>query len=125
MEIVIDHTMLKFFMEAMVSELQEQKSKFGDNILKCLIKDGTQFLRQGRNDIERWTLAVTEGEMSMANFVWLLRDKKHLAEMNALRKQGLTEERINELREEIIKIILNTMYQFSSGGLTINKKNKS
>lgn len=85
----------------LLSFAEENLSEYKDEILK----DGTNFLDKTKSDVERWTEGLATGSLSPADFEFLLKGKKDLAEMEALKQAGLSQVRLDKLTNEIIDII--------------------
>lgn len=70
-----------------------------------LVKDGTTFFENTKSDIERWTEGLASGALSPADFEFLLKGKKNLAEMVALKQLGLSKVRLDKITNGIIDVI--------------------
>lgn len=71
-----------------------------------LLRDGNAFVTKAQEDIKRWTEALTTGALNKKDFEFLLRGKKELAEMEALKQIGLSKIRINKITDGIIGIVV-------------------
>jgi len=80
---------------------KENLEKYKDELLK----DGTQFVKKTKSDLERWTEGLASGTLSPADFEFLLKGKKDLAEMEALKQLGLSKIRITKVSNSIIDVI--------------------
>ena len=83
--------------------LEEQKDE--------LLKDGNAFIRKAKKDLERWTEGLTIGTLSKADFEFLLRGKKDLAEMEALKQLGLSKIRINKITDGVIGVVVGSAFK--------------
>lgn len=70
-----------------------------------LLKDGTNFIEKTKSDLERWTEGLESGALSPADFEFLLKGKKDLAEMESLKQLGLSQIRLDKISNGIIDII--------------------
>jgi len=70
-----------------------------------IIKDGTEFVERTKTDLERWTQGLGTGALNQEDFEFLLKAKKDLAEMEALKQIGLTQIRIDKITNGIIDVI--------------------
>lgn len=70
-----------------------------------LLKDGTQFVEKTKSDLERWTDGLASGALSPKDFEFLLRGKKDLAEMEALKQLGLSKIRITKIFNSLTNVI--------------------
>lgn len=80
---------------------KENLEEYKDEILK----DGTKFVEKTKSDLERWTQGLASGALSPADFEFLLKGKKDLAEMEALKQLGLSKIRITKTTNSIIDVI--------------------
>ena len=71
-----------------------------------LLKDGNAFVTKTKEDLERWTVALGTGALSRADFEFLLKGKKDLAEMESLKQLGLSKIRINKITDGVINIVI-------------------
>ena len=71
-----------------------------------LIKDGSQFVEKAKTDLERWTEGLASGALNKEDFEFLLKAKKDLAEMEALKLSGLAQIKIDKLTNGIIDVIV-------------------
>lgn len=80
---------------------KENLEEYKDEILK----DGTKFVEKTKSDLERWSQGFASGALSPADFEFLLKGKKDLAEMEALKQLGLSKIRITKITNSIIDVI--------------------
>ena len=73
-----------------------------------LLKDGNDFAKKLKNDLERWGQGLISGALSQKDFEFLVKGKKDLAEMEALKQAGLGKIKINKLRDGVIGIVVNS-----------------
>jgi len=71
-----------------------------------LLKDGTLFIEKAKSDLERWTEGLASGALSKADFEFLLKGKKDLAQMEALKQLGLSQIRITKITNGIIDVVV-------------------
>lgn len=71
-----------------------------------LLKDGSTFLEKTKSDIERWTEGLASGALSPADFEFLLKGKKDIAQMEALKQIGLSKIRISKITNGIIDVMV-------------------
>ena len=71
-----------------------------------LIKDGSQFFEKTKTDLERWTKGLNSGVLNQDDFEFLLRAKKDLAEMEALKLTGLAQIKIDKITDGVIDVIV-------------------
>lgn len=71
-----------------------------------LLKDSNEFVKRAKRDLERWTEGLASGALSKADFEFLLKGKRDLAEMEALKQLGLSKIRVNKITNGIIDIVV-------------------
>ena len=71
-----------------------------------LLKDGSAFVTKTKEDLERWTAALATGALSEADFEFLLKGKKDLAEMESLRQLGLSKIKISKITNGVIDVVV-------------------
>jgi hypothetical protein len=71
-----------------------------------LLKDGNEFVKKTKKDLERWTEGLASGALSKADFEFLLKGKRDLAEMEALKQLGLSKIRVNKITNGVIDIVV-------------------
>lgn len=71
-----------------------------------LLKDGTLFIEKAKSDLERWTEGLASGALSKVDFEFLLKGKKNLAQMEALKQLGLSKIRITKITNGIIDVVV-------------------
>ena len=71
-----------------------------------LLKDGNAFVVKAKEDLERWTAALATGALSQADFEFLLKGKKDLAEMESLKQLGLSKIRISKITNGVIDVVV-------------------
>ena len=71
-----------------------------------LLKDGNAFVKKAKSDLERWTEGLAAGLLSKADFEFLLKGKKDLAEMESLKQLGLSKIRINKITDGVIGVVV-------------------
>ncbi len=81
---------------------KENLEEYKDEILN----DGNIFVEKAKEDLQRWTEGLTSGALSQADFEFLLKGKKDLAKMEALKQLGLSKIRITKITNGIIDVVV-------------------
>jgi hypothetical protein len=81
---------------------EENLNEFKDELLK----DGNAFVEKAKDDLKRWAEGLATGALSKADFEFLVKGKKDLAEMETLKQLGLSEIKINKLTEGVIGVVV-------------------
>jgi len=76
-----------------------------------LLKDGTLFIEKAKADLERWTDGLASGALSKEDFEFLLKGKKDLAQMEALKQLGLSKIRITKITNGIIDVVVGSAFK--------------
>jgi hypothetical protein len=76
-----------------------------------LLKDGTLFIEKAKSDLERWTEGLASGALSKDDFEFLLKGKKDLAQMEALKQLGLSKIRITKITNGIIDVVVGSAFK--------------
>lgn len=71
-----------------------------------LLKDGNAFIEKAKADLKRWTDGLISGSLGQKDFEFLVRGKKDLAQMEALKQIGLSQIRINKIINGIMDIVI-------------------
>ena len=99
------------FLSSLKKELLEFAEKNINEYKDELLKDGNSFLKKTRKDLRRWTKGLTVGMLSKEDFEFLVKGKKDLAEMVALKQKGLAKVRLNKLRDGMIEIVIGSAFK--------------
>ena len=98
-----------------LTTLKNDLLKFAEENLKEhkdeLLKDGNAFISSTKKDLQRWTEGLAAGVLSKKDFEFLVKGKKDLAEMEALKQLGLAKVRIVKLRDGVIDIVLGSVFK--------------
>jgi hypothetical protein len=81
---------------------KENLEEYKDEVLK----DGNAFVEKTKEDLKRWTEGLASGALSQADFEFLLKGKKDLAKMEALKQLGLSKIRITKITNGIIDVVV-------------------
>ena len=73
------------------------------------LEDGKNFLDSLRDDLERWTKLLANGELTTADLEWLIESKKDLTEMFLLQQAGLAQIRVDKFKNSLVNMITDTI----------------
>lgn len=76
------------------------------DFLDAATKDTQAFLNDLERDLETWTQQLASEQLSMAEFEFLVKGKKDLAQMIALTQAGLAAIRIDRIRNALIDLVI-------------------
>ncbi|WP_395044204.1 hypothetical protein [Flavobacterium sp.] len=107
--------------EKLIAEIKAQlQVLFQENykdFVPELEKDITAFLKLSKIKFERWTLLLVDKSLTQEEFEWLVKSQKNLLVLEALQTAGLSKIKINNLKNSIIKVIVNTTAKAVLAGL--------
>jgi hypothetical protein len=96
-------------------QLENELIGFAEGSLKThrdtAIKDGRMFLEKTKSDLERWTKMLAEGRLTRDDFEWLVKGKKDLAELNALKQEGLAQVALDRFVNGLIDTVVSTAFK--------------
>ncbi len=72
--------------------------------------DALSLLDQLKHNLENWTIQLASGELSKADFEFLVLAQKELIEMNALKQAGLAMIKADEFKAGLLDIITSTVF---------------
>ena len=72
------------------------------------VADGESFIAKTKTDMENWTNELAAGQIDSDDFNWLVESKKDLAQLVALKQQGLAAARLDEFFAGLTGVITNT-----------------
>jgi len=104
-------TRFEAFLKALKDGLRELVTNSIQDFSQAATKDGQAFFKKARVDLERWTKALARGQLSKADFEWLVQGKKDLAEMAALQQAGLALVRVDQFRSSLIDLVIGTAFK--------------
>lgn len=96
------------FLDALKEEITDLAETHLQDMQEAALEDGKAFLDQTQNDLERWGRLLEQGELSRDEFESLVRGRKDLAEMEALKQAGLAAVRAEQFRDALIDRIVGT-----------------
>jgi hypothetical protein len=92
------------FLSAFREGMVELATKEGKEYIDEARKDGDQFATDLRADLELWGRQLASGALSQADFASLLRGRRDVAEMAALKQVGLAKVRIDRIVDGMIDV---------------------
>lgn len=81
------------------------------------MSDARVFFEISKDDLQRWTHALADGNLSQDDFEWLLLSRKDVAELYALKQTGLTRIRLDRFKAAFIDLVIDTAFDFYDAGL--------
>ncbi|TYP99487.1 hypothetical protein C7447_10187 [Tenacibaculum adriaticum] len=99
---------LKELKNVLLTLFKEKYSEFKSES----VKDIDEILKQSRDRLERWTLLLAEGKLTLEDFEWLLNAQKDLLHMKALHKVGVSKISLGHFKNKVIKTIFDVIKGF-------------
>jgi|JI7StandDraft_1071085.scaffolds.fasta_scaffold183102_2 hypothetical protein len=96
------------FIDALRENLSTYAEEQWEEFKKEAVKDGRAFAKEAAKDLARWTSALAKGDLSSDDFKWLLKSKKALFELNALKTAGLSKARLARFVNGVIDLVVDT-----------------
>lgn len=97
------------FLDTLKSDLGDIIKEFGEEYKEDVLNDVEDFANKTRRDIEKWAKLLKEGKLSLKDFEFLLKGKKDLAELEALKQKGLTQAKLDKLKADILDTVLGSV----------------
>jgi hypothetical protein len=97
--------LLKTIKDDLLSLTQESLNEFKDE----LIKDGSAFALKLQDDMLRWGEGLAGGLLTASDIEFLIKAKKDLAEMEALKLAGLSKVKLEKLKNKIVETVIGSV----------------
>jgi hypothetical protein len=79
------------------------------NYIKDAKHDGLKILDASKEKLQRWTELLSEGKLTTEDFEWLVMSQKDLVEMQALKQAGLAAIRIDQFKNSVFNLLIDTV----------------
>jgi hypothetical protein len=101
----------KDFWENLKKGLEDLGKKSLSEFQKEAEKDGRAFFKKTKKDLQRWTRLLARGELTREDFEWLVKSKKDLAEMEALKQAGLTLAKVEKFQNTVVSLVIDSAFK--------------
>lgn len=91
-------------------KVEELAKIFLRHYTKQAVKDGKKFLEESKENLKRWTILLMDKKLTTQDFEWLVLSQKDLAEMLALKQAGLSLIRIEQFRNSLLNLVVDTIF---------------
>lgn len=98
----------KNFLDTLVERIGALAVGSLKDLKSAVTKDGKAFLERARQDLERWTALLEQDQLTREDFEWLVKGKRDLAELAALKQAGLAKARMDKFRDSLIQVVIGT-----------------
>jgi hypothetical protein len=96
--------------QTLKKQVEDLAKLFLQQYSKQAVKDGRKFLEDTRENLKRWTTLLFEKRLTTEDFEWLVLSQKVLAQMLALKQAGLSVIRIEQFRNSLLNLIVDTIF---------------
>lgn len=83
------------------------KKEAGEFVMQAK-NDSQAFLDKMKDDLQTWFKQLTDGQLSKADFEYLVKGRKDVAEMAALTQIGLAKVRVERIMNGVIDLVIRT-----------------
>lgn len=66
------------------------------------------FLKDSKESLERWTTLFASGDLTIADFEWLVESQKDLLLMNGLKQTALSKIRLEHFKTSVLNFVVDT-----------------
>lgn len=103
---------MNLFIDELKRNLQKLAAGPYQKYSSQLIKDGTAFAVKLEEDLKKWAAEYSIQEMTKEEFESLIKSKKNLLEMEALKHVGLPKTDLNKIRNSIVETVTETANRY-------------
>ena len=75
-------------------------------------KGALLFLNEIKDKLARWTLLLSDQQLTTDDFEWLVNSQKQLMEMHALSQAGLAAIRVDQFKNSVMNMVVDTVFSF-------------
>lgn len=72
--------------------------------------DGKKMLTQMKENLQRWTLQLSKGELTTQDFEWLVYSQKDLLLLEGLKQAGLASIRAEHFKNSVLNLVIDTIF---------------
>jgi hypothetical protein len=73
-----------------------------------VVEDSKQFLKETKDDFQRWISLLSEGKLTSDDLSWLIKGKRDLAELLFLKAKGLAKPDLDKFFHGLTETIIST-----------------
>ena len=97
-------------LKTLKQQVEDLANLFVKHYTKQAVKDGRKFLEDSKENLKRWTILLAEKRITPQDFEWLILSQKDLAHMVALKQAGLSLIRIEQFRNSLLSLVVDTIF---------------
>jgi hypothetical protein len=99
------------FIDALRTDLIQFAEQSWKEHRTAAVSDGHDFVQKTKVDLERWTRQLEAGDLTKEDFEWLVKGKRDLAELTALKRQGLAKVALDKFTNGLVQTIASTAFR--------------
>lgn len=80
--------------------------------LNNALQDGENAISSIKSNIEQWAVEAEKGSLTYQDLAFLTKGNEAVNEMTALKESGLSAIRLDEFKNNIINLVLDTVFSF-------------
>lgn len=104
--------------KATLSDLQGFITTEFKNQSQEAVADAKAFLEASKDDLERWISLLRSGQLTPDDLGWLVKGRKDLAKMQALKQAGIALARLQKFQGQLLTAATNAALNLASAGLS-------
>lgn len=97
------------YLDQLRSDLKGLAAKEWSDYKDAAVKDGLSFVKNSKDDLERWTAALALKQLTTEEFEFLVKGKLDVAALQALKKEGLTKARLEKFRDSAVSVVIGSL----------------
>ncbi len=98
------------FIGKLLEGLKELATNTFQDHVETAKNDAEAFIEKSKDDLQRWTKLLAQGDLTEEDFSYLIQAKKAVAEMHGLRQAGLTLIKVEKFRKGVIDLVIDTAF---------------
>jgi hypothetical protein len=99
---------------AIFDQLKKDVVSLAELTVKGYVKeakdDGKKMLTEMKDNLQRWTLQLSRGDLTTQDFEWLVFSQKDLLLMEGLKQAGLAAIRAEQFKNSVLSLVIDTIF---------------
>jgi hypothetical protein len=99
---------------AIFDQLKKDVVSLAELTVKGYVKeakdDGKKMLTEMKDNLQRWTLQLSKGDLTTQDFEWLVFSQKDLLLMEGLKRAGLAAIRAEQFKNSVLSLVIDTIF---------------
>ena len=98
------------FLDAVKSGSKDLARDVFDGFEDQALEDTKAYLENSKQDLQRWTNLLAQGELTKQDFEDLVKAKKALLQIHSLTQAGIALAKLDQFRSRFITMVVNTAF---------------